>query len=44
MYSYLTDNDYYDKKGKSTKKCIIKEEIKFKDYKITKKQIDLKMK
>ena len=31
MYSYLTDDDYVDKKEKDTKKCVIKREIKIQD-------------
>ena len=33
MYSYPTDDDHVDKKEKGTKKCEIKREIKFQDYK-----------
>ena len=33
MYSYPTDDDHVDKKEKGTKKCVIKREIKFQDYK-----------
>ena len=33
MYSYLVDEDFVDKKGKGTKKHVIKQEIKFQDYK-----------
>ena len=32
-YSYLIDDDSGDKKAKGTKKCIIKQVLKFKDYK-----------
>ena len=32
-YSYLIDDDSEDKKAKGTKKCIIKRELKFKNYK-----------
>ena len=32
-YSYLTDDCKEDKKGKGTKKCVIKRMIKFDDYK-----------
>ena len=32
-YSYLTDDCKEDKKGKGTKKCVIKRIIKFDDYK-----------
>ena len=32
-YSYLTDDSKEDKKGKGTKKCVIKKMIKFNDYK-----------
>ena len=32
-YSYLTDYGKEDKKDKETKKCIIKNMIKFNDYK-----------
>ena len=30
---YLTDDDHVDKKAKGTKKCVIKPETKFQDYK-----------
>ena len=33
MYSYIRDDRYVDKKAKCTEKCVIKQEIKFKDYK-----------
>ena len=33
MYCYLTDDDQVEKKVKNTKKCGIKQEIKFQDYK-----------
>ena len=32
-YSYLTDDCKEDKKAKGTKKCVIKRELKFNDYK-----------
>ena len=32
-YSFLTDDDKEDKKAKGTEKCIIKNKIKFNDYK-----------
>ena len=32
-YSYLIDDGSEDKKAKGTKKCIIKRELKFKNYK-----------
>ena len=32
-YSYLTDDCEEDKKAKGTKKCVIKRELKFNDYK-----------
>ena len=32
-YSYLTDNDKIDKKGKGTKKCAVNKMIKFNGYK-----------
>ena len=32
-YSYLTDDREEDKKAKGTKKCVIKRELKFNDYK-----------
>ena len=32
-YSYLIDDGSEDKTGKSTKKCIIKRKLKFKNYK-----------
>ena len=31
-YSYLTDDDSEDKKGKSTKKCAIKRKLEFENY------------
>ena len=33
IYSYLEDTNEEDQKAKSTKKCVIKRKIKFKDYK-----------
>ena len=39
-YSYLTDNGSEDKKVKSTKKCVIKRKLTFKDY----NQLNLKIK
>ena len=33
MYTYLTDYGHVDKKAKGTKKCVIKRNIKFQDYK-----------
>ena len=32
-YSYLKDNNDEDKKAKGTKKCVIKRNLKFRDYK-----------
>ena len=32
-YSYLIDNGSEDKKGKDTKKCVIKRKRQFKNYK-----------
>ena len=32
-YSYLIDDNSEDKKTKDTKKCVIKRELKFEDYK-----------
>ena len=32
-YNYLKDNNDEDKKTKGTKKCIIKSQLKLKDYK-----------
>ena len=32
-YSYLTDDCEEDKKAKGTKKCVIKKELKFDNYK-----------
>ena len=32
-YSYLKDSNDEDKKGKGTKKCVIKRKLKFRDYK-----------
>ena len=32
-YSYLTDDGSEDKKGKGTKKCVIKRKPKFENYK-----------
>ena len=31
MYSYLTDDDHVGKKAKSTKKCVLKQEMKLED-------------
>lgn len=33
MYECLTDNNEVDKQTEGTKKCVIKHEIKFSDYK-----------
>ena len=33
IYSYLTDDCEEDKKAKGTKKCVIKRDLKFNDYK-----------
>ena len=45
-YSYLKDNNDKDNKGKGTKKCVIKINLKFRDYKKCLKacQIENKMK
>ena len=32
-YSYLTDDGSQDKQGKGTKKCVIKKQLKFENYK-----------
>ena len=32
-YSYLVDDRSKDKKGKGTKKCVIKRKLKFENYK-----------
>ena len=32
-YSYLKDNNDEDKKAKETKKCVIKRNLKFRDFK-----------
>ena len=32
-YSYLTDDREEDKKAKGTKECVIKQRLKFNDYK-----------
>ena len=32
-YSYITDDGNEDKKPKGTKKCVIKRELKLKDFK-----------
>ena len=32
-YNYLKDNNNEDKKTKGTKKCVIKRNLKFRDYK-----------
>ena len=32
-YSYLMDDDGSDKKGKGTKRCVIKQRLRFNDYK-----------
>ena len=42
-YSYLTDDGDEDKKGKSTKKCFIKQKLKFEDYKHCLKVAQLKI-
>ena len=46
IYSYLKDNNDKDNKGKGTKKCVIKINLKFRDYKKCLKacQIENKMK
>ena len=31
-YSYVTDDGCQDKKGKGTKKCVIKKQLKFENY------------
>ena len=36
VYSYPRDDAHITKRGKGTKKCVIKQETKFGDYKITK--------
>ena len=43
-YSYLMDDGWSDKKAKGTKKCIIKQRLKFSDYKdcLLNKEIILK--
>ena len=33
-YSYLTDDNDESKKAKDTKKCAMKQKLKFEDYKI----------
>ena len=33
IYSYLIDDGSGDKKGKGTKKCVIKRKLKFENYK-----------
>ena len=33
MYSYLKDDNNGDKKAKGTKKCVIRWELEFEDYK-----------
>ena len=33
VYSYLKENNVEDKKAKGTKKCVIKRNLKFRDYK-----------
>ena len=32
IYNYLTDDNTEDKKGKGTKKCVIKTKLNFQDY------------
>ena len=43
-YSYLTDDNYENKKAKSTKKCVIKRKFTFEDHKICEKAIQLENK
>ena len=43
-FSYLTDDNDESKKAKDTKKCAMKQKLKFEDYKIVLKPINLKKK
>ena len=43
-YSYLTENNKEDKKAKDTKKWVMKRKVKFEDYIIVYKRINLKVK
>ena len=43
-YSYLIDDGSEDKKAKETKKCVIKREFKFENYKSCLEELKLKVK
>ena len=43
-YSYLTENNKENKKAKDTKKWVMKRKVKFEDYKIVYKRLNLKVK
>ena len=43
-YSYLTENNKEDKKAKDTKKWVMKRKVKFEDYIIVYKRLNLKVK
>ena len=43
-YSYLTENNNENKKAKDTKKWVMKRKVKFEDYIIVYKRLNLKVK
>ena len=43
-YSYLTDDGSEDKKAKGTKRCVMKRNLRFENYKIVYKQLNLRIK
>ena len=43
-YSYLTENNKENKKAKDTKKWVMKRKVKFEDYIIVYKRLNLKVK
>ena len=43
-YSYLTDDGSEDKKAKGTKRCVMKRNFRFENYKIVYKQLNLRIK
>ena len=43
-YSYLIDDSSEDKKAKGTKRCLIKRKLKFENYKIDQKELNLRIK
>ena len=43
-YSYLTEHNKEDKEEKDTEKWVMKRKVKFEDYKIVYKRLNLKVK